>query len=173
MPHQVGKILGKGMISVAAGVTAAVIIATPGMAQKGRASSPMAEAFTFCETAANDMSGGAISAAGWTIDDQGEYGPFFKSINVSRNGGDDYGYVSVQPFATVELVYCTYDVYLNASFDLAAAAQALGFTGATQVVDGDTYGTWELTGDDGGKLVQATLSANYFYLEMSWIRDLP
>ncbi len=166
--------VGRFMATVAVCATAAVVAATPSSAQKGAtAANPMAAGFAFCETGASDITGGALAAAGWSIDDQGTYGPYFSSVNVSRNGGDDYGYVSVQPFATVELVYCTYDVYVDASFDMAAIAQQMGYTGETQVVDGDTYGTWELTGDGEGRLVQATISGNYFYLELSWIRDLP
>jgi hypothetical protein len=163
-------------VAVSIGAAMAVVLAvTPGQAQKGPApqgGDPISDGFSFCATGADDISGGALSAAGWTIDDQFEYGPFYTSLSVSRNGGDDTGFVSLQPYATYQLVYCTYDIYIgDAAFDMQAAAEAFGLDGHVETDPDGTYGTWELLEDDG-IFLQASVSGGYFYFELNWYTEL-
>ncbi len=173
---QFGRLSGRPRLVLGAGLALAIMAATPTLAQKGApppASDPMADALAFCAAGADDMTGAALQAAGWNIDDAYEYSPFYRSLTTSRND-DDYGFVTVETYATVQLIYCTYDIAVaDPSFDLQAAADAQGLNGQVASQEDGLYGAWERTGSGDGMLVQASISGGYFYLELNHIIELP
>ncbi len=169
-------------VSIAAGL-AVLLTAVPVMAQKGPTTlppfpdDPFQEAFDLCFEASIDIDEAAdnMEAAGWTVDDFYETGPFIVSLSASRqvNGADIYFFGTFETYATVGLMYCTYDIEgAAAPIDFATVGPDFGLEGDFVVNEGGTYGAWELLGDGEGYLITARQEGDYFFIQMNRIGEL-
>jgi hypothetical protein len=171
------KVVGRGL-AFAMGAAIAVLMPTSGLAQKAPVSqdNPLNDALSFCEIAVADMSGAGLTATGWTVGYASSYGPLNRSLSASKNGGDVQGNISIQPYTTMQLVYCTYDGSVGDADGarLQEAAEDHGLVGRVESDQNGTRGRWELLGDKEGMFVSAEMTADgYFVLELTWFAELP
>jgi hypothetical protein len=170
-------------LSVAAGL-ALVLTSVPVMAQKTPTNNlppfpadPFQEAFDVCADASNNIDAAAdnMEAAGWTIDDFYETGPYIVSMSASRqvNGADIYFFATFETYATVGLVYCTYDIEGAANaIDFQTVGPDFGLEGNVETNEGGIYGAWERLTDDDAVVITARHEGDYFFVQMNWFAPL-
>lgn len=172
-------------LGVAAAALLPAVLATPTLAQKGPAAGRdvIDEGYNLCldAVAGLDYLRQSLNAAGWTIDDDANYGPYQVYINASIVGdgttGDRYLYATVETYPTIDLVYCTYEVegaYSVADYGLLSA---YGLDGEYQDLEDGTYGVWEVADEAGGQLWLLQAQQDYLYFQLDWVgpgyRDTP
>lgn len=177
-----GSLSGKLKLTVAAFALAPAIMATPSFAQKGPAAAGadvLDEGYNFCleAVAGLDYLIESLTAAGFTIDENSNYGPYQTYVNASKLGdgttGDKYVYATLETYPTTDLVYCTYEVegpYRAPNYDGFVANHAID--GDYQALADGTFGVWEQFYEDGSTtlfLVQDTPADEYFYFQLDWV----
>lgn len=185
MSHD-GAVSRRLRLGVAAAALLPAVLATPSLAQKGPAANVdvIDEGYNFCmdAVAGIDYLRESLMAAGWTIDDDANYGPYQTYINASLLGdgttGDKYIYATLELYPTIDLVYCTYEVegaYSPPDFTL--LGDYYGLDGEYQMLEDGTFGTWESATEDGGQLWLLQAQEDYLYFQLDWIgpgyRDTP
>ena len=165
-------------MSVAAGL-ALLLTSVPVMAQKAPTNlppfpdDPFQEAFDLCTdtTYSIDDAADNMEAAGWTIDDFYETGPFIVSMSASRqvNGADIYFFATFETYATVALVYCTYDIEgAAAAIDFDAIGPDFDLEGTVETTEEGVYGAWERLTDEDGAVITARQEGDYFFVQINW-----
>lgn len=169
-------------VGVAAGL-ALLLTSVPVMAQKAPTNlppfpeDPFQEAFDLCAEATYSLDDAAdiMEEAGWTIDDFYETGPFIRSMSASRqvNGADIYFFATFETYATVGLVYCTYDIEgAAAPIDFQSVGPDFGLEGNVETTEEGVYGAWELLTDADGTVITARQEGDYFFIQMNWLFEL-
>lgn len=169
-------------MGVAAGL-ALLLTSVPVMAQKVPNNlppfpdDPFQEAFDLCADASINIDDAAdnMEAAGWAIDDFYETGPFIVSMSASRqvNGADIYFFATFETYATVGLVYCTYDIEgAAAPIDFQSVGPDFGLDGHVETTEEGVYGAWELLADEDGTVITARQEGDYFFVQMNWFFEL-
>ncbi len=169
-------------VSVAAGL-ALLLTSVPVMAQKAPTNlppfpdDPFQEALDLCTDASNNFDTAAdnMEEAGWAIDDFYETGPFIVSMSASRqvNGADIYFFATFETYATVGLVYCTYDIEgAAAPIDFQSIAPDFGLEGNVETTEEGVYGAWERLTDDDSAVITARQEGDYFFVQMNWFFPL-
>jgi hypothetical protein len=138
---------------------------------------PFQEAFDLCFDASLDIDAATdnMEATGWTIDDFYETGPFIVSVSASRQvqGADIYFFATFETYATVGLVYCTYDIEGAANpIDFQSIGPDFGLEGNVETLPEGVYGAWERLTDNDGVVITARQEGDYFFVQMNWIADL-
>ncbi len=154
-----------------------VVLATPSLAQKGPAAGPdvIEEGYNFCldAVAGLDYLRQSLAAAGWTIEDDANYGPYQAYINASRVGDGTtaarYLYATLEQYPTIDLVYCTYEVEGAYSEPNFALLGDYGLDGEYQTLEEGTYGVWELGDEAGAQLWLLRAQPDYLYFQLDWI----
>jgi len=165
-------------IGAAAVALSSVVLVAPALAQKGpgtTAGDVIDQGFNFCLDAVVglDFLWDSLVAAGWTIDEDANYGPYQTYINASLIGtgttASRYLYATLEQYPTIDLVYCTYEVegaYNAPNFGLLSA---YGLDGEYQTLTDGTYGVWEAGDEDGAQLWLLQAQSDYLYLQLDWI----
>lgn len=186
MTNHDGAVARRLRLGAAALALLPAVLATPSLAQKGPAAGadPIDEGYNFCVNAVAglDYLRDALTSAGWTIDEDSNYGPYQTFINASLPGngttGDKYIYATVEQYPTTDLVYCTYEVEgAYGTPDYTILGNAYGLDGEYQTLADGTYGTWEANDDSGAQLWLLQAQDDYLYLQLDWVgpgyRDAP
>lgn len=172
-----GSLSGKLKLTVATLALAPAIIATPSLAQKGPAGAEVIEeGYSLCLDAVDNFDdvAGVLTAAGWTIDEQSNYGPYQNYINASKLGdaavGDKYFYATIEHYPSRDLVYCTYEIegpYATPNYEFFNNID--GMVGEYQNLPEGTYGTWEWLAEGVDELWLMQAEPEYFYLQLDWV----
>ncbi len=170
-------------LSIAAGLVFA-LTATPVMAQKGLTptlppfpADPFQEAFDLCFDAGIDIdvATDTMEAAGWTIDDFFETGPFIVSMSASRqvDGADIYFFVTFESYATEGLAYCTYAIEgAEAPIDFDAVGPNFGLDGQVANTEGGVFAAWQNVTDEAGMFISARQEGDYFFVQINLLAEL-
>ncbi|MCW5718735.1 MAG: hypothetical protein KIS68_12975 [Bauldia sp.] len=178
MMYRTGAVSRRLRLGAAAAALLPVVLAsTPTFAQKGPGGGQnvIDEGYNFCldAVAGLDYLRESLTAAGWTIDDDADYGPYQTYINASLIGNEataaKYLYATLEQYPTIDLVYCTFEVegaYATPDFDL---LNDYGLDGEYQTLNDGTYGVWEIADDTGGQLWLLQAQQDYLYFQLDWI----
>ncbi len=177
MINSAGAVSRSFRLGVAAAALIPAVLATPTLAQKGPAAGPdvVDEGYNLCldAVAGLDYLRESLAAAGWTIDEDANYGPYQTYINASLLGEGAtttrYLYATLEQYPTIDLVYCTYEVegpYAAPDLELLGT---YGLDGLYETLEDGTYGVWEIADDAGGQLWLLQAQEDYFYLQLDFI----
>lgn len=178
MMNHDGAVSRRLRLGVAAVALLPAVLATPSLAQKGPATGidVIDEGYNFCmdAVAGLDYLRQSLTAAGWTIDDDANYGPYQTYINASFMGdgttGAKYLYATLELYPTIDLIYCTYEVegaYDTPDYTL--LGDYYGLDGEYQMLEDGIFGTWESATEEGGQLWLLQAQPDYLYFQLDWI----